>query len=301
MAAMGLETSPEQILLTESGTHSIDLVCRFLLEPGDTVLIDDPCYFNFHALLKAHRVQAVSVPYTPQGPDVARFADALQAHSPRLYITNSAIHNPTGATLSPLVAHRILKLADSSDLVIVEDDIFCDLETHAAPRLAAFDGLSRVIQIGSFSKTVSASLRCGSRGAARLDAGPGGPEDRHQLRRRAHGRRHRAAHADRQRLPQAHGVRAAAAGAGDGTHGRAAAGPGHEALAGAAGRHVPVVPVARGMDATALARTCLEDGVVLAPGNAFSQSQSAGDFLRFNVAQCSDARIFEVLARALKG
>jgi len=56
-----------------------------------------------------------------------------------------------------------------------------------------------------------------------------------------------------------------------------------------------------GMDATALARTCLEDGVVLAPGNAFSQSQSAGDFLRFNVAQCSDARIFEVLARALKG
>ncbi len=55
------------------------------------------------------------------------------------------------------------------------------------------------------------------------------------------------------------------------------------------------------MDATALARTCLEDGVVLAPGNAFSQSQSAGDFLRFNVAQCSDARIFEVLARALKG
>ena len=56
-----------------------------------------------------------------------------------------------------------------------------------------------------------------------------------------------------------------------------------------------------GMDATALARTCLEDGVVLAPGNAFSQSQSAGDFLRFNVAQCSDARIFEVLARALTG
>ena len=56
-----------------------------------------------------------------------------------------------------------------------------------------------------------------------------------------------------------------------------------------------------GRDASAVARLCLREGVVVAPGNAFSQSQSAGDFLRFNVAQCSDARIFEVLARALKG
>ena len=302
MAAMGLETSPEQILLTESGTHSIDLVCRFLLEPGDTVLIDDPCYFNFHALLKAHRVQAVSVPYTPQGPDVARFADALQAHSPRLYITNSAIHNPTGATLSPLVAHRILKLADSSDLVIVEDDIFCDLETHAAPRLAAFDGLSRVIQIGSFSKTVSASLRCGF-----ITARPDWTQDLADLKIATNFGGGRMAadivlrtltdsgyrrHMESVRLRLAQEMERTAA------------------RLQALGMKPWLVPQAGmflwcqlpgGMDATALARTCLEDGVVLAPGNAFSQSQSAGDFLRFNVAQCSDARIFEVLARALKG
>ena len=161
MAAMGIEAAPGQVMLTESGTHSIDLVCRFLLEPGDTVLVDDPCYFNFHALLKAHQVQVVGVPYTPQGPDIALFAQALQQHSPRLYITNSGIHNPTGATLSPLVAHRLLKLIDQSGLVTVEDDIYADFETSPAPRLAAFDGLSRVIHIGSFSKTVSASVRCG--------------------------------------------------------------------------------------------------------------------------------------------
>jgi DNA-binding transcriptional MocR family regulator len=57
----------------------------------------------------------------------------------------------------------------------------------------------------------------------------------------------------------------------------------------------------QGIDAAALARTCLHEGVVvLAPGNSFSQSQSAGDFLRFNVSQCSDERVFSVLARALK-
>src|SRR3546814_2744860 len=55
MGEHGIEASPDQIMLTESGTQAIDLLCRFLLEPGDTVLVDDPCYFNFHALLRADR------------------------------------------------------------------------------------------------------------------------------------------------------------------------------------------------------------------------------------------------------
>ena len=102
----GVDAAPDQIVLTESGTQAIDLICRFLLEAGDTVLVDDPCYFNFQALLRAHRVRVVSVPYTPSGPDIEAFAAVLAAERPRLYITNSAVHNPTGATLSPVTAHR---------------------------------------------------------------------------------------------------------------------------------------------------------------------------------------------------
>ncbi|MBI4049021.1 MAG: PLP-dependent aminotransferase family protein, partial [Devosia nanyangense] len=157
----GVEASPDQILLTESGTQAIDLLCRFLLEPGDTVVVDDPCYFNFQALLRAHRIRVAGVPYTPSGPDIEAFATILVERRPRLYITNSAVHNPTGATLSPAVAHRVLKLADQHGLVVIEDDIFADFEHTPAPRLAGFDGLERVIQIGSCSKTLSAAVRCG--------------------------------------------------------------------------------------------------------------------------------------------
>ncbi|CAN0524710.1 unnamed protein product, partial [Scytosiphon promiscuus] len=155
------EASSQQILLTSSGTQAIDLLCRFLIEPEETVLLDDPCYFNFHALLRAHRVNVVSVPYTRTGPDIEQFEQVLKQHNPRLYITNSALHNPTGATLSPAVAHRVLKLAEQYDMLIIEDDIFADFEHEPAPRLAAFDGLERVLHIGSFSKTLSASVRCG--------------------------------------------------------------------------------------------------------------------------------------------
>ena len=300
-AEEGLEIAPDQVLLTGSGTQAIDLVCRLLLRPGDTVLVDDPCYFNFRALLRAHQAKIASIPYTPSGPDIARFEAVLAAERPRLYITNSALHNPTGATLSPRTAHRLLTLASAHDLVIVEDDIFADFEPEPSARLALLDGLSRVIRIGSFSKTLSASVRCGyiagradwiaelidlqvatsfggpSPVAAELIAGvlAGGGYRKHmeELRRRLSRARRETA----------------------------------EKLAG-----LGIVPwlMPRGgfylwcrlpqdVDSAALARAAIADDVVLAPGNVFSASRSAAGFMRFNVAQCGDARVMATLRRAM--
>lgn len=300
LAGFGIDVPAEQIMLTESGTHAIDLICRFLLQPGDAVLLDDPCYFNFHALLRAHSVNVVGVRQTPTGPDIEAFGAALAAHSPRLYITNSGIHNPTGASLSPGTAHRLLKLAEAASLLIVEDDVFADFEHTPAPRLAAFDGLARVIQIGSFSKTVSASVRCGyiaarhdwiqslvdlkiatTFGGGRLAAdiihhaitGSGYRKHMENVRMRLAIERDRTA----EKL-KALGI--------------------VPWLMPQAGLYL-WCRLPQGKDAAALAKVCLDDGVVLAPGNAFSQSQTAGDYVRFNVAQSADARIYEVLARAL--
>lgn len=300
MAAAGVDAAPEQIVLTESGTQAIDLICRFLLEPGDTVLVDDPCYFNFHALLKAHRVKVVGVPFTPQGPDVAAFGAALAAHAPRLYITNAGVHNPTGAALSAVVAHRLLKLADSSELVIVEDDIFADFETTPAPRLAAFDGLSRVIQIGSFSKTVSASLRCGYIAASaewitgltdlKIATTFGGS--------RLAAQAVLIAVTDSGYRKHMEATRLRLAGAMDSTARRLATLGIQPWLVPQAGMFL-WCRLPDGVDAADVARACVREGVVLAPGNAFSQSLSAGGYLRFNVAQSREDRVFEVLARAL--
>ncbi len=300
MAALDVEAPPGQVMLAESGTQAIDLICRFLLQPGDTVLVDDPCYFNFHALLKAHRVQAVGVPYTAHGPDVEAFGAALRAHAPRLYITNSGVHNPTGAVLSSVTAHRLLKLAEGSDLVIVEDDIFADFEASPAPRLAAFDGLSRVIQTGSFSKTLSASLRCGYI-AARADWIEG-LADLKIATSFGGGRLAAevllAALTDSGYRRHMEAVRTRLAGARARTLGRLRALGIAPWLVPRAGMFL-WCRLPRGRDAADVARAGLKEGVVLAPGNAFSPSRSAGDFMRFNVAQCTEDRVFEVLARAL--
>ena len=76
----------------------------------------------------------------------------MEEHKPRIYITNAAIHNPTGATLSSATVYHVLKLVQAAGFYIIEDNIFADFETTPAPRLAASDGLSRVFYIGNFSK-----------------------------------------------------------------------------------------------------------------------------------------------------
>ncbi|HCJ5879875.1 TPA: hypothetical protein NU487_004336 [Escherichia coli] len=54
------------------------------------------------------------------------------------------------------------------------------------------------------------------------------------------------------------------------------------------------------MNSTTIARRCREMNVVLAPGNVFSVSQTAGEFLRFNVAHLDDERVFSVLQQAMR-
>lgn len=300
LAQNGVETVPNGVLLTDSGTNAIDLICRFLLQPGDCVLVDDPCYFNFHAILKAHRVKAIGVPYTPQGPDIDAFGEALRNHSPRLYITNSGIHNPTGAVLSPVVAHRLLKLADSTDLVIVEDDIFADFEQNPAPRLAAFDGLSRVIQIGSFSKTVSASVRCGYivtksewiEKLADLKIATGFGSGRLSAEILF------AALTDSAYRKHLETIRLRLSKAMVNTIERLSTLGISPWIVPESGMFLWCI-LPEGMEAAAIARACIEDNVILAPGNVFSQSLSAGGFMRLNVAQCSEERVFDTIRRAL--
>lgn len=296
-----VDVSPEHIVLADSGTQAIDLVCRLLLEPGDTVLVDDPCYFNFHALLRAHRVKIVGVPYGPSGPDVEAFSAVLAAHRPKLYITNSGIHNPTGAILSPVVAHRVLKLAEQFDLSIVEDDIFADFEPVPAPRLAAFDGLDRVIQIGSFSKTLSASMRCGFIAARRewlegltdlkIATSFAGAALNAELVR--------AVLSDGSYRKHLETLRARLARAMLEVTSRLKALGIEPILAPQAGMFL-WCRLPGGADAADVARFALERDVVLAPGNVFSLSQNAGDTMRFNVSQMADPRIFQVLADALQ-
>jgi DNA-binding transcriptional MocR family regulator len=306
LAELDIAATPEAILLTDGASQAIDLVCRHLLQPGDAVLVDDPGYFNYHAVLRAHRVRALPVPIAQAGPDLAVLERLATAEKPKLYLTNPALQNPTGLSLLPGQAHRLLNLAQRYDFRIVEDDVFRDFQAVPTPRLAALDGCTqdsgRVLHLGGFSKTISAALRVGF---------IAGPEETirhladlklattfgnnqvsaqvvHRLLEDGSYRKHvatlreklRKATPPLRRRLEALGLKVWA-----------------EAEQGI----FLWMELPKGVpDATVLAARAIERGVVLAPGSVFSPSRQWVRFLRINIAQSIPARLTEVLAAELK-
>jgi DNA-binding transcriptional MocR family regulator len=161
LAERGITAHPGQILLTQGTSQALELVIRYFLKPGDAVLVDDPGYYNMFGNLRLHGVEMLAVPRNTDGPDVTIFEELVAAHRPKVYFTQSVMQNPTGTDMSPHVAFRVLQAAERHNFMVVEDDIFCDLQMKTTPRLATLDQLKRVIYARSFSKTLSGSLRVG--------------------------------------------------------------------------------------------------------------------------------------------
>ena len=301
LARLDIHAEPGQIVTTMGASQALDLVCRVLLRPGDTVLVDDPGYYTLFAQLRTAGISVVGVPRGPGPLDTALVEALIQAHRPVAYFTNSVMHNPTGTSLSPGCAHRLLTIADRHQLLLVEDDVYGDLHPSQPLRLAALGDWKGIIYIGSFSKTLSSALRVGYLVAEPALASrlmdfkmltavstSALPEavilrllESGQYRRFLSGLRARL---DRTRARllarlEAIGLRA----------------PDDQG----AGMYL-WAELPDGMDAASVADEARERGVMLAPGNIFRPNGEASSHLRFNVA-CSDhPEVYRVLQEILQ-
>lgn len=159
LSLLDIAVEEDRILTVAGASHGLDLIVRTLLEPGDRVVVESPGYPLLFELLKLHGVEMLEVPRTPCGPDVEALEALLAKHKPRALFINSFHHNPTGSSLAPAVAQRVVQLAKTHEMLLIEDDVYADLHGSSGGRLAALD--DNVIYVGSFSKTLSSSLRVG--------------------------------------------------------------------------------------------------------------------------------------------
>jgi DNA-binding transcriptional MocR family regulator len=165
LADFGVRASVQQIVTTVGATQALDIVTRTMLRSGDSVLVDEPGWSVEYARLAALGMRVLPVPRGLDGPDLAVMQRLIEAQPPaqrpRLYITVSVLHNPTGASLSLQSAHRVLQLAQKYDLHIVEDDTYAHLAPAHLPRMAALDALERTIYVSGFSKILVPNWRVG--------------------------------------------------------------------------------------------------------------------------------------------
>jgi len=156
-----IPVEPEGLLLTHGVNHGLDLIIRHLTEPGDTVFVDEPGYYPLFSKLTFAKVEIVGIRRDRDGPDLEDLTAKLAVHRPKMFVTQSHGHNPTGGSLSPSRSFGLMQLAERWGFLLVENDALADILPATLPRLAALDQLNRVLYLGTFSKTLSASLRCG--------------------------------------------------------------------------------------------------------------------------------------------
>lgn len=300
LQAQDIPAHPDANLLTVAGvTQGLDLIIRALLKPGDTVLVEDPGWFLIFGRLAAYGMRVVGVPRLPDGPDTEALERLAQAFQPRLFILNTAVHNPTGHTLSAGVAHEILRIAERHDFLLAEDDTYADFHPGTPLRLAALDRLDRVMLVGGFSKTLAASLRVGYIAASaervrrltdvKLLSGLTTPELGEQVVNRvlAEGRYRR--HIVRLRARVDHARNRCMDGL---------------AELGCSYRHAPYAGVFlwvdTGVDTELLARRAAARGVLFAPGVLFSPDQRPSSWMRLPVSMADDPESWATLRAVLR-
>ena len=299
LAELEIRAEPDNIVLTAGASHALDLVARYFLQPGDAVMVDDPGYYVLFGRLAAMGMRPIGVPRGGDGLDVERLEALAKEHKPKLFMTNSVLHNPTGTSLGAADAFRVLRLAEAHDFHIVEDDILADLHPGRAHRIAQLDQLNRVIYVGSFSKTLGAGLRVGYLAAhpdlardltaQKMLAGLTTPELGERLVYQVLSDGYYRKHVDHVRARLARSLEPAMR-----NLERAGLTLFHEPAAGMfmwahAGEH---------RDAEALAAAAQSEGIILAPGSLFSPSQARSPWMRFHVAYAGSpklARFFESL------
>jgi DNA-binding transcriptional MocR family regulator len=161
LATLSVHAAPEHIITTIGATHALDIVSRTLLRPGDPVMVEEPGWAVEFARLAALGMRILPVPRRADGPDLEVMARYCELHQPKLYVSVSVFHNPTGYCLSPGSAHRVLQLANRHNFHIVEDDTYSHIAPEHATRMCALDGLRRTIHVSGFAKILAPNWRVG--------------------------------------------------------------------------------------------------------------------------------------------
>jgi GntR family transcriptional regulator/MocR family aminotransferase len=159
----GVEARADDILVVNGSQQGFDLIARTFLDPGDVVAMEQPTYPRAIDVFRAAGAQLVPVPWDREGPSAEVLEQVLARHRPKLFYCQPTAHNPTGLTMSPAAARRVLDAAVRHHVPIVEDGFDGSLyygDRRPLP-LRAVDRDGLVLYIGTFSKILFPGLRLG--------------------------------------------------------------------------------------------------------------------------------------------
>ncbi|HEY1905513.1 MAG TPA: PLP-dependent aminotransferase family protein [Myxococcaceae bacterium] len=162
LRSRGIAATSETVMMVSGSQQGIDLVARVLLDPGDTVLVENPSYLAALQAFSAYEANVVALPGDADGLRTDLLEDAVSAHRPALVYVVPDFQNPRGTTLAPARRHLLAEVASRHGIPLLEDDPYGALRFRGTPctPVAALAG-DLTFHLGTFSKTLAPGLRLG--------------------------------------------------------------------------------------------------------------------------------------------
>ena len=158
----------DNVIVSTASQQGLSLVAQVFVNPGDTVIVEEPSYLGAIQAFASMQAKFCTVPLDKDGMQMDILEDRLKelqkAHiRPKFVYTVPNFHNPAGVTMTLERRKKLIELAHTYDLLIIEDDPYGEIrfEGEPIPSLLALGGKDRVVALRTFSKISFPGLRLG--------------------------------------------------------------------------------------------------------------------------------------------
>lgn len=165
----GLPVSENKIMITTGSLQAINILAKAFINPGDTVIVENPCFIGAISAFNSYEANIVSIPLTEKGIAVDKLESLLQnlSQKPKFIYLTPNFHNPAGTLYTAETKQKLIKILDGENIPIIEDDVYSDLYFNEEDKgdLKTFKEINPkgvdVCYTGSFSKIIGPGLRLG--------------------------------------------------------------------------------------------------------------------------------------------
>ena len=157
MERYNLHYNPKnEILVTVGASEGVDVVLRSILNPGDELIVCEPCYVNYVPLAKLCGAKIVTLDTSDNGysPSAQKFEQLITPKTKAIMFCSPS--NPTGTTIPASELEKIAKIAQKHQIWCIADEIYCELvyDQTKHTSIGSFEGMKDyAIILNGFSKS----------------------------------------------------------------------------------------------------------------------------------------------------
>ncbi|MEW6990448.1 PLP-dependent aminotransferase family protein [Colwelliaceae bacterium 6441] len=160
----GVDVNHQDMVITNGAQEALSIALQCVAKRGDIIAVESPCYFGLIELIESLGMKALEVyTCTDDGVCISELENVLTQHNVTACLFSTAINNPLGSMMTNEQRQKLVKLLESHDIPLIEDEVYSDLyftENRPIPaQLYSEKGL--VMTCSSFSKTAAPGYRVG--------------------------------------------------------------------------------------------------------------------------------------------